>query len=65
MIIQLSSGQGPAECELAVGKLFRELQKEYPDITVLSSRETSNKGSFSSILFSTDYDLSPLEGSIL
>ena len=32
MIVQLSSGQGPAECELAVGKLFHALQKEYPDI---------------------------------
>ena len=32
MIIQISSGQGPAECELAVSKLFEALKKEYPDI---------------------------------
>ena len=34
MIIQISSGQGPAECELAVGKFYDVLKKEYPDIKV-------------------------------
>ncbi len=32
MIIQISSGQGPSECELAVSKLFGSLKAEYPDI---------------------------------
>ena len=32
MIVQLSSGQGPSECELAVLKLYEALKKEYPDI---------------------------------
>ncbi len=27
MRIQISSGQGPAECELAVGLLYEELKK--------------------------------------
>lgn len=31
MIIQLSSGQGPAECELAVVKLYHTLKKEHSD----------------------------------
>lgn len=65
MIIQLSSGQGPAECELAVSKLYKVLQKEYPDITMLSSHATDEKDCYSSILFDTEYDLSALEGSIL
>ena len=32
MIVQLSSGQGPAECELAVAKLLEALDKECPDL---------------------------------
>lgn len=64
MILQLSSGQGPAECELAVKKLFDALSKEYPDIELLSSHPSKEPGCYSSILFSTEHDLSPLEGSI-
>lgn len=29
MILQISSGQGPKECEMAVGKLFGALKEEY------------------------------------
>lgn len=64
MIIQLSSGQGPAECELAVGKLFDSLKKEFPDIELLSSHPSKPANCYSSILFSTEQDLSFLEGSI-
>ena len=34
MLLQISSGQGPVECEFAVGLLFQALQKEYPDIEI-------------------------------
>lgn len=64
MIIQLSSGQGPVECELAVSKLYTSLKREYPDIEMLSSHPSKQAGCFSSILFSTSSDLSHLEGSI-
>lgn len=64
MIIQLSSGQGPAECELAVAKLFQSLQKEYPDLEILSSHLGKEKECYTSILFATDSDLSELDGSI-
>ena len=64
MIIQISSGQGPAECELAVSKLLSSLQTEYPDIEVLSKHASHNEGCYTSILFSTKHDLSALEGSI-
>ena len=40
MIVQISSGQGPAECQLAVGKLFDTLNKEFGDFEILSE----NKG---------------------
>lgn len=65
MIVQISSGQGPSECELAVSKLFSSLKAEYPDIEILSSHAGREKGCFSSIMFCTDNDLSSLKGSIL
>lgn len=64
MIVQISSGQGPVECELAVSKLFEALKKEFPDIELLSDHVGKEKGCFTSILFSTGFDLSELEGSI-
>lgn len=64
MIIQLSSGQGPVECELAVSKLYDALKKEYPDIALISKHESREKGCCTSILFETERDLSELEGSI-
>lgn len=64
MIIQISSGQGPAECELAVYKLFEALKREYPDVELLSAHPARTKGCYTSILFSTEFDLSELEGSV-
>lgn len=65
MIIQLSSGQGPAECELAVKKLFDSLKTEYGDIVEINSHPAKTAGCYTSILFETESDLSELEGSIL
>lgn len=64
MIVQLSSGQGPSECELAVLKLYEALKKEYPDIEFLSAHEAREKWCYTSIIFTTERDLSDLEGSI-
>lgn len=68
MRIQISSGQGPAECELAVALLFRELQKEVPDMKQIQAvRTAGGKGTegYSSIIFETEQDMSSLEGSVL
>ena len=64
MIIQISSGQGPAECELAVSKLLASLEAEFEDIEVLSKHASRNEVCYTSLLFSTDHDLAALEGSI-
>lgn len=67
MIIQISSGQGPIECELAVGRLFKTLQKEFADIKEISSHKSrfnNSDDSFTSIMFETTNDLSALEGTI-
>lgn len=63
-MVQLSSGQGPVECELAVGKLFHSLEIEFKDLKIVSSHPSKTEGCFTSLLFSTDRDLSFLEGSI-
>ena len=64
MILQISSGQGPAECEIAVAKLFDSLQTEYPDIVKLSEHPSRFSDGYTSIMFSTDEDLSELDGSV-
>lgn len=64
MIIQISSGQGPAECELAVCKLYESLKKEYPDIKEISSHKSRFSNCCTSIMFETESDLSDLEGTV-
>ena len=63
MIVQLSSGQGPVECELAVVKLYEALKKEY-EIKLISKHEAKTVGCCVSISFSTEEDLSELEGTV-
>lgn len=65
MIIQISAGQGPSECQLAVAKLFEVLKKEYGELEILSETKGYEKGCFDSIRFRTEHDLSSLEGTVL
>lgn len=65
MIIQISAGQGPCECQLAVGKLYEALKHEYEHLTLLSSSKGTEKGCFDSIRFQTSHNLSHLEGTVL
>ncbi len=64
MIIQISSGQGPAECELAVSKFYHCLKMEYPDIKEVSSHKSRFNENYTSIMFETEEDLHGLEGTI-
>ena len=64
MIIQISSGQGPAECELLVAKLYMSLKKEFKDFKLIEKHETTTGRCWSSVLFSTEKDLSGLEGTV-
>lgn len=63
MIYQISSGQGPAECELGVAKFLEYLTRHY-QITVLETSKGYNEGTFRSVKFSTEADLSQYEGSV-
>lgn len=65
MLIQISAGQGPEECQIAVGKLFKSLKKEFSDIELISMKEGKKRDYFHSVLFETQNDLSFLQGTIL
>lgn len=64
MLIQISSGQGPAECELAVKKLFESLKQEYYTIESFHIHTAKSGNGYASVLFSCDEDLSCLEGTV-
>lgn len=65
MIVQISAGQGPSECQLAVAKLYEALNKEYGDLELISETRGYEKGCFDSIRFRTGQDLGSLEGTVL
>ena len=62
--MQISSGMGPIECRAAVGGIFRALQKEYPDIQQITCNKGEVEGTYSSIIFSSNQDLSHLQGTM-
>lgn len=66
MILQISSGQGPVECELAVRLLFEALQKEFADYSfeIKSKNESRFCDGWTSVIFETSADLIFLEGSV-
>lgn len=64
MRIQISSGQWPDECELAVGKLLNELLREFPSLTVIEQTIGRRSGCIKSALLESDDDLSFLEGTV-
>lgn len=63
MIYQISSGQGPAECELGVAKFLAYLQKYYK-ISVLETSQGYYENTYRSVRIQTDADLSQFVGSV-
>lgn len=64
MRIQISSGQGPEECELAVGLFYQALRREVEEIQMVSYVK-GRRGGFSSVVLEAEADWSGLEGSVL
>ena len=64
MILQISAGQSPDECKLAVGLLAESLLREYPDSKIVKGVKTNIKGCYSSIILETTVDISGIEGTI-
>jgi putative peptide chain release factor H len=63
-IIQISSGSGPVECELAVAKLLGALQVEFPGLEITQTVPGQRPGCFRSVQVTGEYDFTFLEGSI-
>ena len=63
MIYQISSGQGPAECELAAAKFLAYLQANY-EISVLDTSAGYFEGTYRSVCLYTEDDLSEYLGSV-
>lgn len=64
MVYEISSGNGPAECELAVTKFSQYLQKNY-DVQIISTSDGFHAGTYRSVTIFSKYDLSEFTGSVL
>jgi peptide chain release factor len=62
--LQISSGQGPIECELAVAKLARALCDEFGGTTITQTTPGLQEGCYRSAILESEHDLSYLEGTI-
>jgi len=65
MILQLSAGMGPVECQRAVFGICKALMREFQSLEILSYVEGERKETFYSVMLSSDEDLSYLEGTML
>ena len=65
MILQISAGMGPVECQRAVFGICKALMKEFQSLEILSYVEGERKETFYSVMLSSDEDLSYLEGTML
>lgn len=65
MILQISAGMGPVECQRAVFGICKALMKEIPSLVILSYVDGEEKETFYSVMLSSDEDLSYLEGTML
>ena len=65
MILQISAGMGPVECQRAVFGICKDLMKEIPSLEILSHVDGEEKETFYSVMLSSDEDLSYLEGTML
>lgn len=64
MLYEISSGNGPSECELAVTKMVNYLTKNYK-VTLMKTSAGYNDGTYRSATITTLEDLSEFVGSIL
>lgn len=64
MMYEISSGNGPSECELAVTKFAEYLAENYGAVIVNSS-DGYNRGTYRSVTVSTESDLKEFVGSVL
>lgn len=64
MELQISSGQGSVECEMAVAKFAQSLCKEFSGTVVKQTTKGYHDGCFRSVILESTHDLSFLDGSV-
>ncbi len=64
MLIQISSGKGPDECELAVGKFTQVLMAEMKDAKIVQEVRGKYAGCFKSVVLAVDKNAAHLEGTV-
>lgn len=65
MKVQISSGKGPCECELAVGMYFEKLKEEYSNLKLVEAHQGKVKGCFTYITCELDEAAGLKQGSVL
>ena len=65
MLLQISSGQGPAECSVGVEKLCKVLLKEFEGSCIVSVNADYSGNGYKSAVMEFDSDVSSLEGTVL
>jgi peptide chain release factor len=64
ILIQLSSGKGPLECELVVGKFLKVLQLEFDDLEIVNQVQGGYVDCYKSVVLKTDKEVEGIEGTI-
>jgi peptide chain release factor len=64
MKLQISSGLGPVECELAVAKLADALTKEVEDAVIIQTTPGYHDGCYKSVIIESTVELNFLDGTI-
>ena len=64
MKLQISSGQGPVDCELAVAKLADALCKEFDGTVIQKTTPGFRDGCYRSVVIESKHHLSFLDGSV-
>lgn len=64
MRLQISSGRGPAECELAVGKFADAICKEFSGAVISRTVRGVKDGCYKSVIVESSQDMSFLEGTV-
>ena len=64
MRLQISAGNGPEECELAVRKFLDSIKKEFKNLEIVETSKGKYKDTYKYVVVESTDDLSFLEGSI-
>jgi len=62
--LQISAGNGPEECELAVRKFLDSIKKEFKNLEIVETSKGKYKDTYKYVVVESTDDLSFLEGSI-